>query len=115
MILTGGCYCGDIRYELDLKSLEDARTSLCHCMSCKVRCLIFYIPLASTDRYQRFFGTAFGLTTKVPKETFRILRGNTKEHVSDNGSTTLHREFCDNCGTGILEYGVCVKFVHSPP
>lgn len=33
----GSCYCRDIEYELSLSSPDDARTSLCHCKSCKVR------------------------------------------------------------------------------
>lgn len=33
----GSCYCRDIEYELSLASPDDARTSLCHCKSCKVR------------------------------------------------------------------------------
>ena len=58
---------------------------------------------------QKFFGTAFGLTSKVPKSSFTITQGETKEHSMDNGSgTVLFREFCPNCGTGILEYGVCM-------
>ncbi|KAI0091420.1 Mss4-like protein [Irpex rosettiformis] len=88
MICQGGCYCGEIRYELHLGTPNEGRTSLCHCHSCK-----------------KFFGTAFGLTTKVPKEALRMMRGTTKEHVSNNGTTTLHREFCGTCGSGILEYG----------
>lgn len=35
-----------------------------------------------------------------------MTRGQTTHHVGDNGSgTTLTREFCGACGSGILEYG----------
>ncbi|KAI0061097.1 DUF636 domain protein [Artomyces pyxidatus] len=85
---TGGCYCGDVRYEINLGSPDDARTSICHCGNCK-----------------KFFGSAFGLTAKVPKDTFKVVKGSTKKHVSPNGSSTLHREFCMTCGSGVLEYG----------
>lgn len=37
MLYTGGCYCGAIKYEIDLASADEARTSLCHCRNCKVR------------------------------------------------------------------------------
>lgn len=37
MIYTGACYCGQIKYELDLASPDDARTSICHCRNCQVR------------------------------------------------------------------------------
>jgi hypothetical protein len=56
---------------------------------------------------QKWTGSAFGITTKIPKGALRITEGTTQEHVSDNGSgVMLHREFCGTCGSGILEYGV---------
>ena len=62
---------------------------------------------------QKFFGTAFGLTVKIPKSAFGITQGKTKVHEADNGSgTMLHREFCGTCGSGILERGVSI-FVFS--
>ncbi|EIT75047.1 Mss4-like protein [Aspergillus flavus] len=86
----GSCYCRDIEYELSLASPDDARTSLCHCKSCK-----------------KAFGTNYGLTAKIPKDALRLIKGAPKEHVADNGSGSLiHREFCSNCGSFICEYGV---------
>ncbi|ESK93144.1 duf636 domain protein [Moniliophthora roreri MCA 2997] len=85
---TGSCYCREIQYEITLDSPDQGRTSICHCHNCK-----------------KFFGNPFGTTTKIPKSAFKITSGTTKEHVSDNGSTQLHREFCGTCGSGILEYG----------
>ncbi|KAJ5234123.1 Glutathione-dependent formaldehyde-activating enzyme/centromere protein V [Penicillium citrinum] len=91
--LTGSCYCRKIEYRLQLASPEDARTSLCHCRNCK-----------------KAFGTNYGLTAKVPKEAFRYTKGSPKEHAADNGSgTTIYREFCDTCGSFILEYGEMAK------
>ncbi|KAJ5179947.1 Glutathione-dependent formaldehyde-activating enzyme/centromere protein V [Penicillium capsulatum] len=59
---------------------------------------------------RKAFGTNYGLTAKVPKDSFRLVTGKPKEHVADNGSGTLiHREFCDNCGSFILEYGETAK------
>ncbi|KAK2748666.1 hypothetical protein FQN55_004219 [Onygenales sp. PD_40] len=56
------------------------------------------------------FGTNFGLTAKVSKDSFGITQGKTKEHAADNGSgTMLHREFCDTCGSFVLEYGEAAK------
>ncbi|KAI9802301.1 MAG: hypothetical protein M1833_001807 [Piccolia ochrophora] len=89
MIHPGSCYCREITYEVTLASPDDARTSLCHCKNCK-----------------KWTGSAFGITTKIAKDTFKITAGTPKEHVMDNGSgTMLHREFCATCGAGILEYG----------
>ncbi|KAI9750621.1 MAG: hypothetical protein M4579_006390 [Chaenotheca gracillima] len=89
MIYTGSCYCREIKYEVDLVSPDDARTSLCHCNNCK-----------------KFFGTPFGITTKINRKAYKVTAGKPKVHEADNGSgVLLHREFCDTCGSGMLEYG----------
>ncbi|BCS23736.1 GFA family protein [Aspergillus puulaauensis] len=90
---AGSCTCRRIQYELNLSSPDDARTSLCHCSSCK-----------------KAFGTNYGLTAKIPKGALQITAGRTKEFAQDNGSgSVVHREFCDNCGSFICEYGDAVK------
>ncbi|KAJ8058055.1 hypothetical protein OCU04_012914 [Sclerotinia nivalis] len=92
MCYTGSCYCRAIKYTFNIESSE-ARTSLCHCHNCK-----------------KFFGTNYGLTTKIPALSFKIIEGEPKVHEADNGSgSLLHREFCGVCGGGILEYGEQAK------
>ncbi|RTE80654.1 hypothetical protein BHE90_004853 [Fusarium euwallaceae] len=81
----GKCVCGNTQYTVSLSSLEEARTSLCHCHNCR-----------------RAFGTNFGLTTKVPVEGFRYSHGKPKIFKQDNG---VAREFCETCGVFICEYG----------
>lgn len=54
LTLSGGCYCGKLRYELSLNSKDEARTSLCHCGNCK-----------------KAFGGVFGVTVKVPVAGFK--------------------------------------------
>ncbi|KAJ6017238.1 Glutathione-dependent formaldehyde-activating enzyme/centromere protein V [Penicillium sp. IBT 35674x] len=91
---TGSCLCRNIEYELRLASPDDARTSLCHCRNCK-----------------KVFGANYGLTAKVAKDAFHLTAGKPKEHAADNGSGTLiYRQFCDNCGSFILEYGMIEIF-----
>jgi hypothetical protein len=87
--LAGGCTCGSIRYSLSLNSTDDARTTLCHCSSCK-----------------RAFGGAFGLTAKTAIDTFKATKGTPKIFVQENG---VHREFCENCGVFLCEYGEAAK------
>ncbi|KAK5941384.1 hypothetical protein PMZ80_006662 [Knufia obscura] len=93
MKFPGGCYCTKIRYEISLDDADkDARTSICHCGNCK-----------------KFTGGPFGITTKIPKSAWSVTEGKeyVKAHEADNGSgTVLHREFCKECGSGLLEYGV---------
>ncbi|EXJ74121.1 uncharacterized protein A1O5_02415 [Cladophialophora psammophila CBS 110553] len=90
--IPGGCYCGRIRYEITLHDPDkEARTSICHCGNCK-----------------KFTGGNFGITSKIPRSSFKITQGDdaVKVHEADNGTgTILHREFCTECGSGLLEYG----------
>lgn len=87
---TGSCYCGAITYVVNIDSPDDARTSLCHCKNCK-----------------KFTGGAYGITTKLPASAFQITSAKKPQsHDADNGSgSMLHREFCPECGSGILEVG----------
>jgi hypothetical protein len=91
--IPGGCYCRKIRYEITLDNPdEQARTSICHCKNCK-----------------KFTGGEHGITSKIPKSSFRVTEGHeaVTVHEADNGGgTLLHREFCGTCGGPILEYGV---------
>jgi hypothetical protein len=111
MHYTGSCYYRAIQYEFDV-SPEEARTSLCHCHNCKVPppslSLPFALPNQPTKQTsQKFFGTNYGLTTKIPASSFQITKGVPKTHEADNGSgSLLHGEFCGVCGGGVLEYGV---------
>jgi hypothetical protein len=90
--LQGRCVCKKLQYSLQLDSADDARTTLCHCRSCR-----------------RAFGTNYGLTAKVPVQAFRYESGSQpKKYKQENGVT---REFCDNCGAYICEYGVRCKFL----
>lgn len=112
---TGSCYCRNIEYELKLASPDDARTSLCHCSNCKV----IHLPsrqgvhVLLTSSLQKAFGTNYGLTAKVSKDAIHVTKGKPKEHAADNGSgVVIHREFCDTCGSFILEYGVRSSVAH---
>ncbi|KAJ7891264.1 Mss4-like protein [Mycena olivaceomarginata] len=83
--LKGRCVCNALQYSLHLSAPGEARTTLCHCQSCR-----------------RAFGSNYGLTTKVPVESFKYEAGHAKLYKQDNGVT---REFCEICGAYICEYG----------
>ncbi|PPQ78447.1 hypothetical protein CVT26_005162 [Gymnopilus dilepis] len=86
----GSCYCGSVNWKISLNDLSEGRTSLCHCHNCK-----------------KFFGTNYGLTTKVPWSSYSLQPKSAKPtvHVSDNSGSKLTREFCGTCGSGIREWG----------
>ena len=83
--VNGGCVCGALKYSVTVDSADDARTSLCHCSSCR-----------------KAFGTNFGLTTKIPLDGFHYESGQPRTFKQDNG---VVREFCETCGAFICEYG----------
>lgn len=56
--LTGTCTCKKLQYTVKLESNDQARTTLCHCSSCK-----------------KAFGTNYGLTSKVCSLTIPTLPG----------------------------------------
>ncbi|KAF8176207.1 Mss4-like protein [Mycena galopus ATCC 62051] len=90
--LKGRCVCNALQYSLHLSTADEARTTLCHCQSCR-----------------RAFGGNYGLTTKVPLECFKYDNGVGELKLykqEDNGVT---REFCGSCGAYICEYGEAAK------
>jgi hypothetical protein len=79
---TGGCMCGEIRYEC---SAEPIAMGLCHCRDC-----------------QRATGSAFAAALMVPRSTVTIT-GDVKyyEVIGDSGNP-IRRGFCANCGSRLF-------------
>ncbi|KAK4164382.1 Mss4-like protein [Cladorrhinum sp. PSN259] len=86
--LHGSCICQKIKYTVTLSDLSDARTTICHCHSCR-----------------RAFGTNYGLTTKLPISAFSYDTGSSSEPKKHKQSNGVTREFCGDCGAFICEYG----------
>jgi len=82
MILTGGCLCGAVRYEV---TGEPIFSSQCHCRDC-----------------QRVSGSAFVATMRVPARMFRITQGTPNFYVkkADSGNDVT-RAFCADCGSAL--------------
>jgi hypothetical protein len=87
MALTGGCYCGEIRYEA---AGEPMLRVQCHCRECQ------YIAGGSPN-----------LVIGMPKDGFTYTKGTPKQFARDDLDSPRIRDFCPNCGTHIL--------THSPP
>jgi hypothetical protein len=93
MTLTGGCYCGALRYEI---SGELPMRGLCLCKTC-----------------QKISGGAGNLFFGILANTFRYTRGEPRRFA--RAADTPAREFCSECGVHIaarspkLPEGLVVK------
>jgi hypothetical protein len=82
MKLTGGCYCGAVRYEAEG---EPIARSQCHCRECQ------YIT-----------GGAENLVLIMPAAGFRYTQGEAKGFSRPDLETPVTREFCPTCGTHMV-------------
>ncbi|EUC50009.1 hypothetical protein COCMIDRAFT_82824 [Bipolaris oryzae ATCC 44560] len=77
---TGGCMCGNVRYEVqgDMEA-----QILCHCYDCR-----------------KISGTTYSTNALQSKDGFKILQGTPKEHkkTADSGSN-ITSFFCGDCGS----------------
>ena len=76
---TGGCLCGEIKYEINLSSSENW---YCHCRMC-----------------QKATGTVVSTSAIVKKDELTILKGDPKFYRS---SANIDRGFCGNCGSPLF-------------
>ena len=80
MKVNGSCHCGRIAYEAEL---DPARVGVCHCTDC-----------------QALSGSAFTVYAQVPREAFRLLRGEPKVYVKTAESGNRRAQaFCTECGS----------------
>lgn len=77
-MLTGGCQCGAVRYEMPEEVIH---SSLCHCRDCR-----------------RSAGAPVVAWAAVPRDQIRI-EGETSDYQSSENAT---RSFCARCGTGLF-------------
>ena len=77
--ITGGCLCGEIRYEV---SGDDLGSVYCHCRMC-----------------QRWTGAPSNVGTGFRKCDFRITQGEPKSYAS---SLIADRAFCPSCGSSLF-------------
>ena len=82
--ITGGCLCGEIRYECQG---EPVASFICHCTDC-----------------QQFTGSVFAAALFFPRESFRILSGGpTKFAVTAESWKKVERKFRSKCGASLFE------------
>ena len=78
--ITGGCLCGEVRFEY---SGQLGAAGLCHCADCR-RCT----------------GSAFNISVPMEVRGFRVIKGSAKgfTKTADSGHL-LTRHFCPACGS----------------
>lgn len=82
MKVTGGCYCGAVRYAVEGEPLMKAQ---CHCRECQ------YFTGGQPNDFIAFPDAGFAYTQGAPKAFSR---------AGLEGAVT--REFCADCGTPVL-------------
>ena len=84
--MTGGCQCGEIRYEIRAQPLT---LYACHCTEC-----------------QKQSSSAFGMSLSVPLQAFAVTRGTPQQwqRPADSGRT-VDCYFCGTCGVRLYHAG----------
>lgn len=87
--ISGGCLCGDVRYECDAEKLFGG--AICHCRDC-----------------QFVSGGGPAIILAIPEDSLTVLKGEPKGFTVKGASGgDVTRRFCENCGTPMFsELGV---------
>ena len=82
MKVTGQCYCGNLKYDVEGDPLLKVA---CHCRECQ------YIA-----------GGSANLTMGMPENAFSYTAGEPKQFSRPDLENAVTREFCSECGTHML-------------
>jgi len=88
MLITGGCLCGDIRYEITKPPID---SGYCHCKMC-----------------QRFSGAPIIAGATFPKDGVRFTKG---EPTYYRSSTIAERGFCPRCGSSLTYKPIARRWI----
>jgi hypothetical protein len=82
MKVTGGCYCGEVRYEAEGEVVAKA---MCTCRQC-----------------QHIAGGGPSMIMGMPEAGFSYTQGEARAFARSDLAEPAVREFCPNCGTHLL-------------
>ncbi len=82
MAVTGGCYCGEVRYSAEGDPVFNGQ---CHCREC-----------------QYFSGGNPNVLVGFEADKLSYTQGEIRDFFRDDLEEPAHREFCPNCGTQLL-------------
>lgn len=80
--ITGGCYCGDLRYEVEGETMTKLQ---CHCREC-----------------QHITGGGPNFTIVIVGADFNYVSGTPAQFTREDIENPVTREFCGRCGSPIL-------------
>jgi hypothetical protein len=83
-VLSGGCQCDQIRYEVSGKPIK---VFACHCSLC-----------------QKQSGSAFGMSVVYWLKSFEVSKGHLSSFIRDGKGQKVRNYFCSNCGTRIAHH-----------
>jgi len=87
MKISGGCFCGGIRYDADI---DENRVAVCHCRDCQV-----------------FSGSAFRMACPAAPSSFGFTKGEPRHFDKTADSGKVRRmAFCGDCGTHLCSLPV---------
>jgi len=89
--LAGGCYCGEVRYEVTADPVMSAQ---CHCRPC-----------------QYFSGGGPNYFMLVRPDAFAFSKGEARSFRRPDLDNAVTREFCPTCGTHLLTRRPDMRFV----
>ncbi|MFZ1991846.1 MAG: GFA family protein [Alphaproteobacteria bacterium] len=83
---TGGCHCGEVRYEAEGEPMASAA---CHCKTC-----------------QTISGGGPAYVMVMPKDKVTVTKGQLRAYwVKGSSGHPIARYFCENCGTHVFAEG----------
>ncbi|MBO3460179.1 GFA family protein [Aetokthonos hydrillicola Thurmond2011] len=82
-LVSGGCLCGQVRYEYDG---DIGPANYCHCQDCR-----------------KTTGSAFNIGVRLQSTALRVVAGSVKSYtkIGDSGKA-ITREFCPECGSPLF-------------